>query len=206
MYTHFIFDVDGTLVNNEYALLNAWKDTLLEVQGKVWDIKDLTFALGIPGETIMEKAGAVYTEEAFALWREHLKKYSYIIKLFDDIQELLNALQAAGKQLGIITSKTHEEFDGEAIMTPIKHMFPIVMCATDSPRPKPFGDPILTYIQKAKTTLSQVIYIGDSIYDSECARNAGVAFGLAAWGESRQETIKADYIFHTPADVLNLSR
>ena len=44
-YKHFIFDVDGTLVNNEYALLNAWKDTFLEVQGKLWDTKDLTFAL-----------------------------------------------------------------------------------------------------------------------------------------------------------------
>ena len=57
-YKHFIFDVDGTLVN-------AWKDTFLEVQGKLWDTKDLTFALGIPGEDIMKKAGAEYSEEAF---------------------------------------------------------------------------------------------------------------------------------------------
>lgn len=116
-YKHFIFDVDGTLVNNEYALLNAWKDTFLEVQGKLWDTKDLTFALGIPGEDIMKKAGAEYSEEAFELWRTHLQKYRNTIKLFDNMQDTLEKLKGKGKQLGIITSKTHAEFDGDTVNT-----------------------------------------------------------------------------------------
>ena len=73
-YKHIIFDVDGTLVNSNYALLNAWKDTFLQIQGKSWDIKDLTFALGIPGKEIMKKAGAEYSDEAFELWKKYLEK------------------------------------------------------------------------------------------------------------------------------------
>ena len=203
-YKHFIFDVDGTLVNNEYALLNAWKDTFLEVQGKLWDTKDLTFALGIPGEDIMKKAGAEYSEEAFELWRTHLQKYRNTIKLFDNMQDTLEKLKGKGKQLGIITSKTHAEFDGDTVIQSIKYMFEVIICASDSPRPKPFGDPIITYMEKTGTTEKDVIYIGDSTYDFECAQNANVDFGWAAWGDSQIAGIDSKYKFSKPEEILTL--
>lgn len=31
-YKHFVFDVDGTLLDSGYAVLRAWQDTLLEIQ------------------------------------------------------------------------------------------------------------------------------------------------------------------------------
>ena len=204
-YKHIIFDVDGTLVNSNYALLNAWKDTFLQIQGKSWDIKDLTFALGIPGKEIMKRAGAEYSDEAFELWKKYLEKYSDTIKLFDNIDNLLVSIKQRGIKMGIITSKMRDEFDGDIAMQSIKHMFDLVICATDSARPKPFGDPIITYMEKTHTTLDEVVYIGDSIYDSECARNAEVDFGLAAWGECQnKENICYKYAFSDPLDVLKI--
>jgi phosphoglycolate phosphatase-like HAD superfamily hydrolase len=51
---------------------------------------------------------------------------------------------------------------------------------------------------------NEAIYIGDSIYDNQCARNAAVAFGLAEWGSHTSEGFEADHIFKTPSDILSI--
>ena len=51
---------------------------------------------------------------------------------------------------------------------------------------------------------NEAIYIGDSIYDNQCARNAEVAFGLAEWGSHTSEGFDADHIFKTPSDILSI--
>ena len=51
---------------------------------------------------------------------------------------------------------------------------------------------------------NEAIYIGDSIYDNQCARNAAVAFGLAEWGSHTAEGFDADHIFKTPSDILSI--
>ena len=48
-YKHFVFDVDGTLLDSGYAVLRAWQDTLLEIQHRAYETSELTFVLGIPG-------------------------------------------------------------------------------------------------------------------------------------------------------------
>ena len=48
----------------------------------------------------------------------------------------------------------------------------------------------------------EAVYVGDTAYDSQCARGAGVDFGLAAWGGGVDVAVEARYVFRSPADVL----
>ena len=181
-YKHIIFDIDGTLLDTEYAVLHSLQDTLRDILGKTVDVKELAFALGIPGEVSLEKSGVKDPGSANEVWNKNLLKYSSTIGLFDGIAELLPQLQKNGHELGIITSKTPEEFAADFEPHRITRYFGTVLCATDSPRPKPFADPILTYLQRTGASPGEVIYIGDTIYDYQCSRNAGVDFGLVLWG------------------------
>ena len=56
-YKHILFDVDGTLVDNESAVINTWQQTIEELLGKHFEKKELDFVLGIPGVTTMQKLG-----------------------------------------------------------------------------------------------------------------------------------------------------
>ena len=47
----------------------------------------------------------------------------------------------------------------------------------------------------------QILYIGDSKYDSLCAKNAEVDFALAMWGSHTRE-LEADYFIETSNDLL----
>ena len=41
----------------------------------------------------------------------------------------------------------------------------------------------------------------DSIYDIQCANNAGVDSGLVLWSNNVSNPIRADYYFKTPNDI-----
>ena len=47
MKKHIIFDVDGTLLDSEEAVLLSFQETLYRKTGKKTDIRDLKYALGI---------------------------------------------------------------------------------------------------------------------------------------------------------------
>ena len=46
-YKEIVFDVDGTLIDTEYAVLHSLQDTVCHFTGKTPEIESLTFALGI---------------------------------------------------------------------------------------------------------------------------------------------------------------
>ena len=53
MKKHIIFDVDGTLLDSEEAVLLSFQETLYRKTGKKTDIRDLKYALGIPSEAAL---------------------------------------------------------------------------------------------------------------------------------------------------------
>lgn len=49
-----------------------------------------------------------------------------------------------------------------------------------------------------------MIFIGDSIYDFQCAQRAHVSFGLALWGSDGDVEINAAYLLYEPQDILKI--
>ena len=203
-YKHILFDIDGTLIDTEEAILRSLQDTVREMLHKEIETQELKFALGIPGSAALRKLGITDTERANDRWNEHLLKYRSRIRLFDGIPELLSSLKTNGCKLGIVTSKTRNEYaaDFAAPFFALSDYFGTVICVEDAARPKPYPDPLLTYLNTAHIHAGDAVYIGDTLYDCQCAKNAGVDFGLAAWGNAGAQEIPANYLFKTPADVL----
>ena len=165
----------------------------------------ILYALGIPGGIALRKLGITDIERANDRWNEHLLKYKFRIRLFGGIPELLDSLKMNGYKLGIVTSKTRNEYTADfAVPFALSDYFSTVICVEDASRSKPFPEPLLTYLSVSRINAEDAVYIGDTLYDNQCAKNAGMDFGLAVWGNAAAQGVSADYIFKSPVDVLFL--
>lgn len=204
MYKYIIFDIDGTMLDSEYADLMALQRVLRELQGTAPEPDKLHFALGIPGEVALKQLGVEDTAKANQLWSCYMKELAHTMRLFDGIRELIVELKKKGVELGIITSKNRNEYHHDFIPFGLDSCFDTVITVEDSIAPKPSAEPMLAYLGKTGASPRDVLYIGDTIYDSECAAGAGVDFGLAVWKCHSTEQIDATYHFATPGDVLDI--
>ncbi|MFL0247300.1 HAD family hydrolase [Candidatus Clostridium stratigraminis] len=204
MYNYIIFDIDGTLLDTEFALLSSLQKLVLEELNKHMSFDELRFALGIPGEVTLEKLKISNVSACIIKWNQYINDSFQHVKVFDKIEETLAALSKMEISMGIVTSKTREEFQNDFVHFGLDQYFGLVVCADDTKKHKPNPEPILKLIEQAGIDKSKIIYIGDTKYDMECAYGAGIDFALALWGAKSSEGINANYILEDPKKVLKL--
>lgn len=203
-YKNIVFDIDGTLIDTEQPILSSLQKVLLRYQNKMVKLEDLRFALGIPGEDTLNKLGVEDLEDALSLWDKFYQQYIPQIRPFRGIEPVLKALKAQPLGLGIITSKTKREYQGDFCQLGLTHYFDLTIYAEDTITHKPDPEPMLRYLEWAKVHPSEVLYVGDSIYDMQCAQGAGVDSALALWGCHNPQSIQAKYYLQSPRDLLAL--
>ena len=202
---HFIFDIDGTLINTEKAIIKGLQELLLEVKGVPYEPEQLYFCLGIPGPITLKQLGVEGDLTAvLKKWDAYYCKHGGDVTIYPDIPEVLKKLKENGISLGVITSKNQEEYDYDMIRLGLADYFSITVTATDTSEHKPDPAPMLFYLEKAGILPEQAVYIGDSIYDMKCAEGAGVPRALALWGCRNPEEITAFYWLSRPISMLGI--
>lgn len=200
-YTDIVFDVDGTLVDSEWAILASLQKTLEEIGREVPPVEELTFVLGITGQDALKQMGIQDVKGTFELWVEKLGQLSREQKPFAAIPDLLKDLKKEGISLGIVTSRTRTEFEEAFAGYGLRDLFGVTVCSEDTREHKPSGEPLQEYMKRRNVSPEQVLYVGDSKYDSGCARNAGADFALAVWGAKSGEEIPARYKPGNPREL-----
>lgn len=203
-YKQIIFDIDGTLINTEYAIIRSLIKTMEEITGNTYQYEDLKFALGITGKDALALLKIPDIEEGVKMWNANMELYHYTIQPFEGIRECLDFLLLNNHTLGIVTSKTYMEYYSDFEPFGLANYFTTVVCADDTVEHKPHAAPLLTYLAKANINSNDAIYIGDSIYDIQCAKAANMTSGLAMWGNTFNTDSKADYYLQTPDDICRI--
>ena len=193
-YKHIIFDIDGTLVDTYQTGLGSLQVTIKEFLDEDVSLKSLEKYFGIPS---FQAAEMIYPKDPklfLDVWEEHYVAMRHYSHFFDGAIELLEKLKADGKKLGIVTSRALYELQQDPIMAPVLYFFDIIVTSADSEKFKPDPEPALAYLAKAGVTAEECLYVGDTRFDSECARGAGVDFALVAWNDTDvAKGVPADY-------------
>ncbi len=136
-------------------------------------------------------------------WDEKMTQYKGELNIFPGIVETLAILKSKGILLGIVTSKSRDEFNYDFKKLGIKDYFQFIVCSDDTLKHKPNPEPMLECLKLANIDPIDALYIGDSKYDQMCASQAGVNFGLAVWG-SHLKGHPTTYNFINPKNILEL--
>ena len=202
-FDHVVFDVDGTLADTEESVLSSLAQIVQEETGKTLPQNELEFALGIPGKDALEKLG-IYSQATLDRWCHVAASFKSTISVFPGLLEVIAKLADSGCNLGIVSSRARDEYAEEIAPLGFDTYFEHIILVEDTTEHKPAPAPMLEYLRRTGADPNSVIYIGDTVYDEQCATSAGVNFARAAWG-SHQDIPNATYNLKTPNDLLTLT-
>jgi HAD superfamily hydrolase (TIGR01549 family) len=202
-FKHIIFDLDGTLIDTEEAVLKTWQFTL---KGYHYDysLDELKIVLGITTRKALEKLNVAVDEDFEKQWMRNYRKVADKMVFFDGVKEMLLSLKEQGCSLGIVTSRCRDEFNDYFCSFNLEELFTIIVCSDDTEKHKPDPEPLYKYAELANTDLESCIYIGDMPTDIECANRAGIASGLIIWNNAGVICQEAKFTFNCPKEICEM--
>ena len=166
MFKYVIFDVDGTILDTEKAILKSLQKVLKE-ESKDYQLEDLRFALGIPGKDTLRRLNIIDVERVHPKWSKTVLEFSHEVSVFQDLENVLKILSESPVRTGIVTSKTEQELVDEFEPFGLNSFFEYTISASDTEKHKPHPDPLLACLDGLNANQNETIYIGDSIYDMQ---------------------------------------
>lgn len=203
MYNYLIFDIDGTIIDTEKAVISSLQKLLKVETGIEYPAEELTFVLGIPGTISLKQFGIGDTEQACLKWNEYMKEFYHSIRVFPELENVIRQLHTQKIKTGIVTSKTRQELIDDFYPFQLHQYFDHIICADDTVKHKPHGEPIIKCLEVAKASPGEAVYIGDTAYDLQSAGQAGVDFALALWG-TKDPDLDAGIKLGHPKEILDM--
>ncbi|WP_323767146.1 HAD-IA family hydrolase [Antarctobacter sp.] len=193
-----IFDVDGTLVDSQGDILGAMSAAFASeglnrpAREEILAIVGLSlpqaFSALAPEMGPVQRTRLVETyKEAYADLR--MKGGPEASPLYPGIPALLDTLSARDDVLlGIATGKSRRGLTALLESHGLTQRFVTRQCADDNPS-KPHPAMLFTAIDEAGVEAEHAVMIGDTSYDMEMARAAGIARIGVTWGYHPREAL-----------------
>ena len=203
-----ILDVDGTLVDSNDAHARAWQDALAE-HGLGPPLARIRRLVGMGGDKLLpaltgiahdSATGKSISERRAAIFSE---RYFPQVKPFPRVRELLLRMRAESLRLSVGSSAKKEELRPLLERADVYDLVDAVTSASDAKSSKPDPDIVQAAFGELGLQPGEVLMIGDTPYDIEAARRAGVdtiAFRCGGWDDAGLSGALA--LYDGPADLL----
>ena len=130
-------------------------------------------------------------------------KYLPTLKAFPQVKELLMRMHADGLKLVVATSAKPDEAEALLKLTGAADLIDAIATTEDAENSKPDPDIIHAALKKSGLDADAVVMLGDTPYDVEAAKKAGVAtIGVRCGGWTARDLKGALAVYTDPADLL----
>ena len=185
-----VFDIDGTLVDSNYQHALAWFRAFRqhEVTVPVWRIHR---GIGMGGDKLIAAVAGdqVEREQGDAIRDAEGPLYKGMIDEivpFDGARELLGELGEQGRTVILSSSAKADEVEHYVDLLEARDRVTGWTTSADVEETKPEPDLVEVALEKAGTR--EAVMVGDSIWDAEAAKRAGIpTVGVISGGYSEPE-------------------
>ena len=193
-----VFDCDGTLVDSQHIIIEsmctAFKqnnlprpsdDAIRRIVGL--SLRDAVQSLGEnKDEFLISSIVSLYRKTFFEI--RHSKRLPE--SLYPNVTETLDSIRKAGNVLGIATGKSRKGLIATLESHGILDHFATLQTADDLPG-KPNPEMLYRAMKETGCKKCHTIFIGDTVFDIEMAKNAGIKGYGVSWGYHDEEELVA---------------
>lgn len=203
-----IFDLDGTLTDTALDIADAINYALKPFSPKIYSVEETKAMVGsgiskllaslLPNKNDISKDAV--TNRFFEYYANHLLDNT---KVYPHVKETLSKL--SGYKKAVVSNK--REFFSKTILDRlgISEFFDIIFGSDSVPEIKPSPVPILKLFKIFNVSRNEALIIGDSNYDIESGRAAGIKTVAVTYGFRSREVLKdADFIIDSFDELLNV--
>ena len=203
-----LLDVDGTLVDSNDAHAHAWVRAFAE-RGIDVPFDEVRRAIGMGADQLMPRVSHLTAEseegQQIAARRGEIFKRDYLpnVRALRDADNLVAALKARGYTTVAASSAKREELKPLLKVAGASALMDETTSSSDADASKPEPDIIQAALERAGVSPGEAVMIGDTPYDIEAARRAGVrtiAFRSGGWNDDKLQDAVA--IYDGPWDLL----
>jgi phosphoglycolate phosphatase len=177
-----IFDWDGTLMDSVAKIVRCFSAALADTGMPDPGEEAIRHIIGLGLEeamaALLPQADAAGRAQVVERYREHFLHLDRTgMELFPGVREGLEALSAQGYLLAVATGKARRGLDRVLRESGTAHLFCATRCADEAfskPHPRMLED----ILEQTGIEAGRALMVGDTTYDMQMARHAGMA-GLA---------------------------
>ena len=206
-YRGVIFDIDGTLVDSNDAHARAWVRAFAD-QGIEVPFEQVRPLIGMGGDQLVprvtgiEKGDPRYQPLSDG-WKRHFQEDELPgLRAQPGSRALVEALRSRGLRLIVGTSADEALVEGLLKIAQVDDLLTEYTTASDVEAYKPEPDIVQAAVTKLGLPPAEVLMVGDTPFDVESARKAGVdTVALRCGGDDRFEGAVA--VYDSPQDWLD---
>lgn len=191
-YQLLIFDWDGTLVDSNSAIIECIQKTAAELDLPIPSYQQIKEIIGLG----LARAYSLFFPKAtdkLELFKQHYQYRSLLAVpykeiLFPGVRELLNILNQKGYSLAIATGKSRRSLNAALYELQLDGLFATTR-TVDETFSKPHPQMVLEILQELAVSPQRALLIGDTKYDMELAKNAGIDAVAVSCGVDEAERL-----------------
>lgn len=191
-----IFDMDGTLVDSQHVIVEAMEGAFgrvgLEPPSRAETLSIVGLSLPQAMAALRPEAGAHIHADLVAAYKSGFldqRARGEIVPLYDGAKPCLVDLSRHPRAvLGVATGKAHRGVDHTVESHDLHGMFTNIQTADTNPS-KPDPSMVLSACAQTGIAAEHAVMIGDTSFDMEMGRAAGVATIAVTWGYHSAERL-----------------
>jgi HAD superfamily hydrolase (TIGR01509 family) len=208
-YDAVLLDIDGTLVDSNAAHAAAWSDAFA-THGRHHSAEEIRPLIGKGGDKLLREVASLDEEsaegKAISAARAEIFKNHYLptLKPTRGAAAFIQWLLASRLTVAVATSAKQEEVRALLTVCGGQALVEHATTSDDAERSKPDPDIIVAALKQSGSSPDGAIMIGDTPYDIEAARRAGIvaiAFRCGGWDDSQLHGAMA--IYDDPRELLD---
>lgn len=178
-----LFDIDGTLLDTVPLIEESYQHVFMTCLGHPIDPAVILAGIGTPLDDFFRLYWPEQADEMRKIYLKHNHaRLDTHIGIFRQVPDLLEPLFHRNIPMAVVTSKSRDSAMHGLAAFDLERYFQVFIVRESTTRHKPDPEPVFEAMrQLGLSDPAKVIFVGDSLHDLNCAKQAGCHSAIVDW-------------------------